>query len=186
MAGKPTAEAPQTLILTPIGCGSAVPMAAETAMPGTSPAIGLAIVAAAYRLGGPLGGASEPGLFAGHVQHRVDVGGQLPAGDFARCAVVPYLGALPRATIPGAIRLVGMNAAGVSLPPARSSARRCGWANARRAWRWPGRCKPAGPPRQRLMAGPDLQRVGAPFPALCSTHPGLAGCQTGLPWYRRM
>lgn len=94
MAKKMIAEGLGTLILVLFGCGSAVLMGGQIGMTGISLAFGLAIVAAAYGLGGISGAHLNPAVSLGMV-----AAGRMSLGEFAGYAVAQVAGAILGALI---------------------------------------------------------------------------------------
>ncbi len=94
MYKKMIAEVLGTAILVLFGCGAAVLMGAQIGMLGISFAFGLAIVAAAYGLGGISGAHLNPAVSLGMV-----MAGRMTIGDFAAYAVAQVIGAILGATV---------------------------------------------------------------------------------------
>lgn len=94
MFKKMIAEVLGTAILVLFGCGAAVLMGAQIGMLGISFAFGLAIVAAAYGLGGISGAHLNPAVSLGMV-----MAGRMTMGDLAAYAVAQVIGAILGATV---------------------------------------------------------------------------------------
>lgn len=94
MFKKMTAEALGTLILVLFGCGSAVLMGDKIGMHGIAMAFGLAIVAAAYGLGGMSGAHLNPAVTLGMV-----TAGRMGASEAAGYVVAQLVGAFAGALV---------------------------------------------------------------------------------------